>query len=111
MISSETAIIYSYSLYLIGIADYAIPKQEMRQAIAEFFFMASLTGRYSGSPETRFDFDLAQFRAVRTGDEYLAELRQICSTTLTNDYWEITLPSALQPRRRAARHALPIRPL
>ena len=57
--------------------------------------MASLTGRYSGSPETRFDFDLAQFRAVRTGDEYLAELRQICSTTLTNDYWEITLPSAL----------------
>ena len=68
MISSETAIIYSYVLYLVGIVDYGIDKQSMRQAIAEFFFMAALTGRYTTSPETRFESDLAQIRGIKTGD-------------------------------------------
>jgi hypothetical protein len=95
MITSETAIIYAYVLYLIGIIDHDIDKQKMRQAIAEFFFMASLTGRYTNSPETAFEFDLAQLRVVRDGDVYLEKLRQICATTLTNDYWEITLPNSL----------------
>jgi hypothetical protein len=95
MITSETAIIYAYVLYLIGIIDHGIDKQKMRQAIAEFFFMASLTGRYTSSPETAFEFDLAQLRGIRTGDAYLDQLRQICATTLTNDYWEITLPNSL----------------
>ncbi|RVA14636.1 DUF262 domain-containing protein [Mesorhizobium sp. M7A.F.Ca.US.002.01.1.1] len=95
MISSETAIIYSYVLYLIGLVDHALDKQELRQAIAEFFFMASLTGRYTSSPETKFDFDLAQLRGIPDGQAYLAKLRDICSTTLTSDYWTITLPSDL----------------
>lgn len=95
MISSETAIIYSYVLYLIGLVDHKLDKQELRQVIAEFFFMASLTGRYTSSPETKFDFDLAQLRGLSDGTTYLATLRQICATTLTNDYWEITLPNDL----------------
>lgn len=95
MISSETAIIYSYVLYLIGLVDHELDKQELRQVIAEFFFMASLTGRYSSSPETKFDFDLAQLRGLSNGTAYVAKLREICATTLTNDYWEITLPSDL----------------
>jgi hypothetical protein len=95
MISSETAIIYSYVLYLVGIVDYGIDKQSMRQAIAEFFFMAALTGRYTNSPETRFEADLALVRDLSGGTEYLAMLRKICATTLTPDYWSITLPSQL----------------
>ncbi|CCE11423.1 conserved hypothetical protein [Bradyrhizobium sp. STM 3843] len=95
MITSETAVIYSYVLYLIGIIDHGIEKPKMRQAIAEFFFMASLTGRYTNSPETAFEFDLAQLRGIKSGDVYLEKLRQICATTLTNDFWEITLPNRL----------------
>jgi hypothetical protein len=95
MITSQTAIIYAYVLYLIGVIDHQIDKQIMRQAIAEFFFMASLTGRYTNSSETAFDFDLAQLRGLSTGEAYLEKLRQICATTLTNDYWEITLPNSL----------------
>ena len=95
MITSETAIIYAYVLYLIGVIDHGIDKQSMRQAIAEFFFMASLTGRYTNSPETAFEFDLAQLRSIKAGDSYLEKLRQICATTLTNDYWEISLPNSL----------------
>ena len=95
MISSKTAIIFCYVLYLIGIRDYGIAKSEMRQVIAEFFFMAALTGRYTNSPETRFESDLSILRDLREGGAFLAKLRELCATTLTNDYWAITLPSQL----------------
>lgn len=95
MISSETAIIYSYVLYLIGIEDFGIDKQSMRQAIAEFFFMAALTGRYTSTPETRFEAHLSMIRDLPDGTAYLAKLREICATTLTPDFWSITLPSQL----------------
>lgn len=95
MISSGTAIIYCYVLYLIGIRDYGLDKTAVRQAIAEFFFMAALTGRYSNSPETRFDSDLAVLRDLPDGQTFLAKLRELCSTILTGDYWLITLPSQL----------------
>jgi hypothetical protein len=99
MITSETAIMYAYVLYLIGVIDHGIDKQKMRQAIAEFFFMASLTGRYTNSPETAFEFDLAQLRDIKSGDAYLEKLRQICATTLTNDYWAPRkIPLAKSPR-------------
>lgn len=41
MISSESAIIFSYVLYLMGITDYSIDRNVARQVIAEFFFMAA----------------------------------------------------------------------
>ncbi|MBK9589207.1 MAG: hypothetical protein IPO50_11905, partial [Sphingomonadales bacterium] len=78
----------------IGIRDYGIDRTRMRQAIAEFF-MASMTGRYTSSPETRFEADLGQVRDLASGEVFVAKLREICDTTLTNDYWEITLPSQL----------------
>ena len=95
MISSETAIIYSYVLYLIGIRDYGIGKPEIRQVIAEFFFMVALTGRYSSSPETRFESDLSMLRELPDATAFIAKLREMCATTLTGDYWTITLPSQL----------------
>lgn len=95
MVSSQTAVIYSYVLYLIGTCDYGIDKGTMRQAIAEFFFMAALTGRYSTSPETRFESDLGQLRGLQGKDAYLAKLQELSATVLTSDYWTITLPAAL----------------
>jgi hypothetical protein len=95
MISSQMAIVYSYVLYLIGIRDFALPKEEVRQAIAEFFFMAAITGRYTSSSETRFEADLALVRDLGDGRSFLSKLRDICRTTLTGDYWKITLPTQL----------------
>lgn len=95
MISSQTTVTYSYVLYLIGICDYGIDKTVMRQAIAEFFFMAAITGRYTASPETRFESDLGLMRDLDDKDSYLAKLREISSTVLTSDYWTIALPAAL----------------
>jgi hypothetical protein len=95
MITSETTIIYCYALYLIGIRDYGIDRSAVRQMIAEFFFMASMTGRYTNSPETRFEADLGVVRELPDGAAFLARLREICTTTLTGDFWDINLPSQL----------------
>lgn len=95
MISSGTTIIFSYVLYLIGLRDYGVDRVTMRQAIAEFFFMAALTGRYTNSPETRFESDLSLIRDLADSAAFLARLRELCATTLTGDYWTITLPSQL----------------
>ncbi len=95
MISSGTTIIFSYVLYLIGLRDYGVDRVTMRQSIAEFFFMATLTGRYTNSPETRFESDLSLIRDLLDGVAFLARLRELCTTTLTGDYWTITLPSQL----------------
>jgi hypothetical protein len=95
MVSSEAAIIFSYVIYLIGICDYRISKDDMRQAIAEFFFMAALTGRYTSSPETRFESDLSLVKDQPNGQAFLDKLKEICARTFTSDYWSITLPSQL----------------
>lgn len=95
MISSGTTIIFSYVLYLIGLRDYGVDRVTMRQAIAEFFFMAALTGRYTNSPETRFESDLSLIRDLADSAAFLARLCELCATTLTGDYWTITLPSQL----------------
>jgi len=95
MISSQVALIFAYALYLIGRTEFRIEEFELRRLIAQWLFMTALTARYSSSPETKQEFDLRRLRGVQDGETFRAVLREICWTTLTNDYWEITLPNDL----------------
>jgi hypothetical protein len=49
-------IIFAYALYLIGRTEFQIDEFELRQLIAQWFFMTAITGRYSSSPETKQEF-------------------------------------------------------
>lgn len=95
MISSETNLIYTYTLYLIGRTEYGVDEFTLRKVIAQWYFMVNLTGRYTSSPESKMEFDFAQLRSVKTGDGFVTELRQICNSVLTSDYWTISLPIEL----------------
>ena len=95
MISSNNNLLFSYVLYLIGRTEYSIPEFELRAIIAKWFFMSAVTGRFTGSPESAMESDLARLRDVKTGDEFIAELNSVCDITLTNDYWAVTLPNDL----------------
>jgi hypothetical protein len=95
LISSQANLLYTYVLYLMGRTEYQIETHKLRRAIAQWFFMASLTGRYTGSAETAMESDLARFRNVKKGEEFLEILQRICDLELTDDYWSITLPNAL----------------
>ncbi len=95
MINSEAALIYSYALYLIGRTEAGVALHDLHIAIAQWFMMASLTGRYSGSPETVMEADLRLVSDVADADDFLARLSQSRSIVLTPDFWTVTLPSDL----------------
>ena len=95
MITSEMAVIYAYTMFLIGKTDYKVEPFELRNCIARWFFMTSLTGRYTTSPEGAMESDLARLRNVKDGAGFYGVMNQIINDTLTEDYWNITLPNDL----------------
>lgn len=95
LISSGNVLLYTYVFYLIGRTEYNIPEATLRRAIAKWFFMASLTGRYTVSPESKLEFDLARFREVKDAQSFLGILDAVCEGELTSDFWAITLPNDL----------------
>lgn len=95
MISSQNNLLFSYILYLMGRTEYGVDEFRLRQAVARWFFMSSLTGRFTGSPESAMEFDLARFREVNDADGFVKTLDRICDQTLTEDFWNIALPNDL----------------
>jgi hypothetical protein len=95
MITSQNNLLFAYILYLLGRAELGMGEHELHRLIATWFFMSALTGRYTNSPESRMDFDLAGLRGVRSAEAFASVLRGICDGALTNDYWSITLPMDL----------------
>ena len=94
-ISSNNNILYAYVLFLIGRVDYKVDLYELRRLIARWFFMSSITGRYTSSPETAMEMDLAKLRSVNSAQEFVSLLNEIISSQLTSDFWEVTLPMDL----------------
>lgn len=95
LVSSQMAIVYTYALWLIGKRDFKVDLYRLREVIARWFFMAALTSRYTGSPESRMEQDLALLRNVTTADDFVKILDQQIEAVLTQDYWEVTLPNEL----------------
>ena len=95
MITSRTTLIYSYMLFLIGKKDFNADTHELRDLIARWFFMTAMTGRYTSSPETQMEMDLSKLRNVKNSKEFIQVLDKIIKDTLTDDFWNITLPSDL----------------
>lgn len=96
LISSETTVYYTYILYLIGRIDLRVNANTLGQIIGRWFFMASITSRYTGgSPETLMERDLAALRGMTSSSEFLAWIERVISAELTTDFWTVTLPNRL----------------
>lgn len=95
LITSEMNIMYAYAMYLIGKEEYRIDATFLRKLLARWFFMTSITGRYTGSPESVMEQDLARLRGVTDADGFKMVLDEAINAELTNDFWEITLPNNL----------------
>ncbi len=107
MITSSYNIMYAYTLFLIGKYDFNMEAPSLRKLIARWFFFISLTGRYTKSAETQMEEDLgaiqrgralfgsARFGEAKFGGETLENiLSKIIETEITDDYWNITLPTS-----------------
>lgn len=95
LITSETALLFTYVFYLIGRTEYRVDDHDLRRLCARWFFMTSLTGRYTSSPESTMESDLARLRDIKTGEDFLRAMNRVCEASLTADYWNITLPNEL----------------
>jgi len=96
MISSQIGLMYAYVFYLVGKYDFKVDHLPLRKTIARWFFMTSLTSRYSGSFESTMEQDLSRLREIKTGEEFIALLNHLIDDALTEDYWAITLPNQLE---------------
>lgn len=96
MISSEMTLIYCYVLFLIGKIDFKLEQHKLRSLISKWFMMCSLTGRYTGSPETIMEGDLNRLRDVKNSDDFVYVFERIIKDSLTNDFWSITIANNLE---------------
>lgn len=95
-IASSIALLYSYAFFLIGLVDFGVDLIPLRACIARWFFMAQLSGRYTGATETTMEQDLAQLRLVRDAKGFIALLDGIVEETLGGDFWSLRLPRSLE---------------
>ena len=62
LIRGQNAVNFAYILYLRGRAEKMNPA-DLERLIRRWYAMAGLRGRYTGNPETSFDFDIRQIEA------------------------------------------------
>lgn len=97
MISSENALIYSYTMWLVGKCRFGLDYAPLRSIIARWFFMVHTTGRYTTSPESSIESDLRRIERLESNDGhvFVQELDRIIRSNFTGDYWSISLAAAL----------------
>jgi len=90
LIRSRNAINFAYILYLRGRRE-NLPPHDIERLVRRWFAMSILRGRYSGSPETTFDFDIRQIDSQ--GLQVYAEA--VIENELPSTFWTGMLPQLM----------------
>ncbi|MCP9841900.1 DUF262 domain-containing protein [Synechococcus sp. J7-Johnson] len=90
LIRSRNAINFAYILYLRGRRE-GLPADDIESLVRRWFAMSILRGRYSGSPETAFDFDIRQIDSQ--GLQAYAEA--VIENELPSTFWTGMLPQLM----------------
>ena len=90
LIRSRNAVNFAYIFYLVGRRQ-KVPADDLEKLVRRWFAMSILKGRYSGSPESRFDQDIRQIN--EQGLKAFAET--ILETEFPETYWTAMLPQSM----------------
>jgi len=90
LIGGQNAVNFAYILYLRGRAE-GMPAADIERLVRRWYAMSIITGRYSGNPETSFDYDIRQI-AARGLAEYTAAVIQ---NELPDSFWTGMLPQVM----------------
>nr|WP_315161128.1 DUF262 domain-containing protein [uncultured Flavobacterium sp.] len=90
LIRSQNALNFAYILYL-KLKELNVNSVAIESYVRRWFVYSVLTGRYSGSAESFFDFDIKQINN-RPFDEYLKEKEE---GELSDAFWNASLPQSL----------------
>ena len=87
LIGGQNAVNFAYIIFLRGRAD-NLPAAEIERLVRRWYVMSVLTGRYSGNPETAFDFDIRQIDS-----QGLAQyLNSVINAQMSDSFWNTLLP-------------------
>ncbi len=90
LIGGQNAVNFAYILYLRGRAE-NMPAAELERLVRRWYAMSILRGRYAGSPETAFDFDIRQIEA-----QGLAKYAgSVIDAELPESFWTGMLPQLM----------------
>lgn len=90
LIRSQNALNFAYIVYL-KLKDLNVNAIVIESYVRRWLVFSILTGRYSGSPESTFDFDIKQI-AQKPFDVYLKEKED---GELSDAFWNASLPQSL----------------
>ena len=90
MIRSQNALNFAYIVYL-KLKEQKVPASEIETYVRKWYVYSILTGRYSGSPESTFDYDIKQIDN-RSLQEFLAEKE---AAELSDAFWDVALVQQL----------------
>jgi hypothetical protein len=90
LIRSQNALNFAYIVYL-KLKELGYPETNIGQYVCRWLVYSILTGRYSGSPESAFDYDIRQISS-RPFEDILKERE---AAELSDAFWNASLPQSL----------------
>lgn len=90
LIRSQNAINFAYIVYL-KLKDLKVNSVAIESYVRRWLVFSILTGRYSSSPESAFDYDIKQI-SEKPFDQYLKEQEE---AELSDAFWNASLPQSL----------------
>jgi hypothetical protein len=90
LIGGRNAVNFAYILYLRGRA-MGTPAADLERLVRRWYAMSVLRGRYTGSPETAFDFDIRQVEARGLA----AYADSVIDNELPESFWTGMLPQLM----------------
>jgi hypothetical protein len=91
LVRSQNVLNFGYALYL-ALRERNIDSNKIEQIVRKWIVLTILTGRYSGSPESYFDYDIKRFFSYEDPMEYLKITE---AGELSDAFWNVNLVQRL----------------
>ena len=101
LFGGQNAVNFAYILYLRGRAE-GLPAADLERLVRRWYVMSVLRGRYTGSPETTFDFDIRQIEAQGLAPYIDA----VIGAELPESFWSTLLPQEMDTSSGASPYFL-----
>ena len=87
LVNSKMALDFAYALYLMLIQRKEVSVGEVKGIVQRWYVLSVLTGRYSGSPETRFYTDIRSINEIGV----VKTLKNMEEAILSDNFWNVAL--------------------
>lgn len=98
LINSQNALDFAYVVYLKLALSNEVEKVQIKKYVSKWFVMSILTGRYSGSPESKMDMDIRNINEKGV----VKYLKEIENAELSEAFWTYGLVQRLETPNSSA---------